>query len=110
MGVCLNTKRLILKDLTDQDLPDLQRIAFDPVVMRYVLIRWDDATQVASFLQRGIEEAAAYNRMAYIFSVRTKETGGFAGLTFLEIDPQMRSTAEVGCVLYQEYWKRGYAS
>jgi ribosomal-protein-alanine N-acetyltransferase len=106
----IKTERLILEDLTEQDLANIRRIANDPSVMRYVLIWLENDEQVVSFLQRGIDESKRADRMAYFLAVRIQGTGYFAGLTFLEIDPELKSTAEVGIVLLKDYWSNGYAS
>lgn len=110
MAFCIQTERLILEDLTEQDLANIQRIANDPLVMRYVLIWLENDDQVVNFHKRGIDESKRADRMAYVLAVRIPGTGDFAGLTFLEIDSEMKSTAEVGCVLLKEYWAIGYAS
>jgi [ribosomal protein S5]-alanine N-acetyltransferase len=110
MGFCMKTERLVLEDLTMQDLADIRKIANDKHVMRYVLLDLEDDDQVVSFLERGIDESKRAGRMAYLFAVRIPGTGNFAGLSFIEIDPVLKSTAEVGCVLHKEYWENGYAS
>jgi RimJ/RimL family protein N-acetyltransferase len=103
------TERLFLEDLNWHDLANIQRIARDPMVMRYVLVWLEDDEQVAAFLQRGIEEATRAERKSFVLAARMQGTGEFAGLTFLEIDPDQGSTGEVGCVLLPEYWANGYA-
>ena len=110
MVFCIKTERLILEDLTAQDLGNLQRLANDSLVMRYVLLGLENDGQVAGFLERGIEESKRADRMAYVLAVRIPGSGDFAGLTFLDIDAELKSTAEVGCVLFEEYWANGYAS
>ena len=110
MGFTITTERLILEDLTVQDLAGIQRIARDPDVMRYVLIWLENDEQVVGFLQHAVDESRRADRMGYILAVRIPETGEFAGFTMLEIDPDQRRTAEVGCILLQEYWENGFAS
>jgi [ribosomal protein S5]-alanine N-acetyltransferase len=110
MSFRLTTERLILEDLTDQDLGNIQRIARDPLVMRYVLIWLENDEQIAGFLQHGIEASLMANRIDYVLAVRIPGTGDFAGFVMLEIDPEQTSTAEVGCILLPDYWKAGYAS
>lgn len=105
MGFCITTERLLLEDLTEQDLAGIQRIARDPDVMKYVLIWLENDEQVAGFLQHAIDESQREgDRRDYLFAVRIPGTGAFAGLTFIEIDPELKSTAEVGYVLLPEYW------
>lgn len=110
MVFSLTTERLILDDLTQHDLAGIQRIARDPLVMRYVLIWLENDEQVAGFLQHGIEESQRAGRKAYLLAVRMPATGDFAGLAFIEIDPELKSTAEVGYILLPEFWNVGYAS
>ncbi|MDO9324523.1 MAG: GNAT family N-acetyltransferase, partial [Methanoregula sp.] len=110
MVFSLTTERLILDDLTGQDLAGLQRVARDPCVMQYVLIWLENDEQVAGFLQHGIEESLRSDRQDYLLAVRVPGTGAFAGFVLLEIDPDQKSTAEVGYILLPEYWKCGYAS
>jgi ribosomal-protein-alanine N-acetyltransferase len=110
MGFCFGTERLILADLTKDDLPNLQRIARDYLVMRYVLISLESDEHIGDYLQHALDESERAGRRDYILAVRIPETGEFAGLTSMEIDPRQTSTAEVGCVLLPAYWKKGYAS
>lgn len=108
MGFCLKTARLILEDLTDHDLENIQKIARNPDLMRYVLIWLDNDEQIADFLKRAVEESRQAERLGYVLAARVAGTGEFAGLTFLEIDPGLRSTGEVGIVLLAEYQACGY--
>ncbi len=110
MGISIRTGRLILDDLNRHDLLNIMRLVEDPAVMRYVLMELRNDEEVIRFFRRGIEESEKKDRMSFIFAIRTPGTGAFAGLAFLEIDPVSKSTAEVGCVLHQDYWGKGYAS
>jgi [ribosomal protein S5]-alanine N-acetyltransferase len=106
----ITTERLVLEDMTDQDLVGIRRIARDPRVMRYVLIWLENDEQVARFLQHAIDESRNAGRLDYVLAARIPATGDFAGFVMLEIDPEQPGTAEVGCILLPDYWKTGYAS
>lgn len=106
----LRTERLVLEDLNEGDLVNIRRIANDSDLMRYVLIWLENEEQIAGFLRRGIDEAKKPDRIAYVLAARVIGTGGFAGLTFLEIDPEQKSTGEVGIVLLPEYQASGYGT
>jgi len=110
MVFSLTTERLDLTDMTGGDLLKIRRIARDPGVMRYVLIWLENDEDVAGFLNHAISEAQAEGRMQYHLAIRIRQTGAFAGIALLDIDPVLRTTAEVGCILLPEYWKAGYAS
>jgi [ribosomal protein S5]-alanine N-acetyltransferase len=110
MEFTITTERLILGDMTVRDLANIQRIARDPVVMRYVLIWLENDEQVAEFLCHAIDESMQENRLDYLLAIRLPATGEFAGTAFIEIDPDQKTTAEVGCVLLPAYWNAGYAT
>ena len=110
LSFCIPTERLILEDLTGQDLVNIQRIARDPHVMKYVLIWLENDEQVAEFLQHAIDESQRADRMDYVLASRIPATGDFAGLTFIEIDRELKSTAEVGIVLLPDFCNAGYGS
>ena len=110
MVFSLTTERLALQDLNEQDLGGIQQIARDPAVMKYVLIWLENDEQVAGFLQRAIDTSLQASRMNYLLAVRVRGTGELAGIVLFEIDPELKSTAEAGCILLPRFWKRGYAS
>jgi len=110
LSFAIPTERLVLEDLTAVDLPDLRRIAKDRGLMKYVLLWLENDEQIEAFLKDAIDEAAKERRMDYVLAVRDPATGEFAGLTFIEIDRQLTSTAEFGIVLLPEYCKNGYGS
>jgi len=108
MAFRLTTERLILDDLSEGDLDNIRRIAYNREVMRYVLVWLENEDQIAGFLQRGIDGAKRIDRTSYVLAARVANNGEFAGLTFLEIDPEQKSTGEVGIVLLPEYQAYGY--
>lgn len=110
MGFGIRTERLLMEDMTAEDLPNVRRIARDRDVMRYVLIWLENDEQIAAFHQRAVDESQSAGRMEYMFAVRIPGTGEFAGISFLEIDPLLKSTAEAGYILLPDYWNAGYAT
>ena len=110
MCLPLVTPRLVLTDLTMDDLPSLRQVASDPDFRKYVLIWLDTEEQIADFLRHAIDETGSKSRRDYILAARSQETGAFAGLTFLEIDHQCPGTAEVGIVLLPAFCRNGYGT
>ena len=106
----LKTERLVLEDLTPDDLASIQRIARNRDVMKYVLIWLENDEQVAGFVQHAIDESQRKDRRDYVLAARRLGSQAFVGLTFIGIDPGEPGTAEVGYVLLPEYWGAGYAS
>ena len=110
MSLTIATRRLVLSDLVPDDLPSLRQVARDPDFRKYVLIWLDTEDQIEDFLRHAMDEAGSENRLDYIHAARAKETGAFAGLTFIEIDRQYPGTAEVGIVLLPEFCRNGYGT
>jgi RimJ/RimL family protein N-acetyltransferase len=110
MSFSITTERLLLSDLTEHDLAGIRRIARDRDVMRYVLLWLENDEQVLAFHRNAVDESRQADRMEYMFAVRLPGNGAFAGISFLAIDPELKSTAEVGYVLLPEYWNSGYAT
>lgn len=110
MGFSILTERLILDDMNSDDLPNIMRVAEDTLVMKYVLIWLENDEQIQSYLKHAIEESKKKDRRDYVLAVRLLQTREFAGISFIEIDPHLKTTAEIGCVLLQDYWNYGYAS
>lgn len=75
-----------------------------------MLIWLESDEQIAAFLQNAIDEAGKDDRRDYILAARSEDTGEFAGLTFIEIDREHRSTAEMGIALLPEFCRNGYGS
>jgi len=110
MAFSITTERLVLTDLTPKDLDNIRLIARDRELMKYVLIWLENDEQVAAFLRNAIDESLRKDRMDYVLAARNPATGEFAGLTFIEIDRELKSTAEVGIVLLSDYCNTGYGS
>ncbi len=110
MVFSLTTERLVLEDLTSEDLANVQGIAWNRDVMKYVLIWLEDDEQVAGFLDHAIDESRREGRRDYVLAAQLPGSREFVGLTFIEIDPGEPGTAEIGYVHLPEYWNNGYAS
>lgn len=106
----LTTGRLILEDLQERDRSNLRLLARDPAFQKYVLIWLDTEEQIERFLRHAIEEANAGDRQDYSLAAREKDTGAFAGLTFIEIDPRYPTSAEFGIALLPAFCKNGYGT
>ena len=106
----IETGRLALEDITERDFPDIRRIARDREIMRYVLLWLEDDEQIDTYVQHAIKEAQNPDRKDFILAARSADTREFAGLTFIEIDRYLGSTAEVGIVLPPAYSRSRYGT
>lgn len=103
----LETQRLILREMTQEDYPALAKILQDPQAMfAYEHAFSDEETQ--AWLNRMLER---YRNDGFgLWAVELKETGemiGQCGLTKQDVEGQM--VLEIGYLFQRAHWKRGYA-
>lgn len=104
----LETKRLILQEMTRGDFPSLCKILQDDDVMYAYEGAFNDA-EVQSWLDKQLENYKEYG--FGLWAVVLKETGvmiGQCGLTMQNYDSG--KVLEVGYLFQKEYWHHGYAS
>lgn len=105
----LETQRLLLREMTDEDFPALCRMLQDPEVMYAYEHAFPD-DEVWDWLRRQQER---YRRDGFgLWAVVEKATGrmvGQCGLTLQNLG-EGRREPEVGYLLEQAVWHKGYAT
>lgn len=104
----LETKRLILREMTQKDFVSLCKILQDENVM-YAYEGAFNKTEVQSWLDKQIENYKEYG--FGLWAAVLKETGvmiGQCGLTMQNYNGS--KVLEIGYHLQREYWHHGYAS
>ena len=104
----IETERLILREMTFDDLPALRAIVQDEQTMYAWNGAWDEEEtidglekQVKSYRENG------FGRWA----VTLKETGNVIGVCgLLWIDTDKETVLEIGYLFNRVYWHKGYAS
>lgn len=104
----LETPRLILREMTDDDFSALHLILSDPETMRYYPQPYDEA---------GVRRWIAWCRDSYekhgfgLWAVVLKETGEFIGDCGISLQPiHGQWLPEIGYHIRKDHWRRGYAS
>lgn len=104
----METERLILRELTQQDYPDLCEILQDEQTMYAYEHAFSDQ-EAQEWLDRQIDR---YKKDGFgLWAVLEKETGiflGQAGLTMQDIGGEL--VPEIGYLFKRKYWHQGYAS
>ena len=103
----IETKRLILRQFTNDDFFELKKILSDEETMKYYPKPYDD-----SMVQRWIEwNLDNYQKYGFgLWAICLKESGQFVGdcgLTMQNIDGEI--LPEIGYYINKRYWRRGYA-
>ena len=107
MREILNTRRLSLREMTEDDLGDLREILQDPEVM-YAYEHDFSEEDVRAWLSR---QQARYRKDGFgLWAVTLRATGemvGQAGLTWQDCEGE--PVLEVGYLLKKRFWHQGYA-
>jgi len=108
-GTVLETERMVLRKLCQDDVDHLQRIFSDPETMRYY-----PGTKEVEETKRWIEkQLASYKQQGYgLWACHLKETGEFVGqcgLLFWE-DIAGEEEVEIGYLFVRQHWKKGLAT
>lgn len=107
MKEVLRTERLILREMTWEDLPDLAQILQDPQVMYAYEHDFTDE-DVKQWLSRQLDRYAKYGFGLWAAVLQSSgEMVGQAGLTYQ--DCEGTQVLEVGYLLKRRFWHQGYA-
>lgn len=108
MNEILRTPRLILRELTGEDLEDLKEIHQDEETMTAYAHAFSEE-EVKAWLQRNLERYAQDG--IGLWAVILRETGEFVGevgLTWQKVEGE--TLMEVGYLLKRSCWHQGYAT
>lgn len=104
--VKLETGRLILRELTEADIPLLTPIMSDEETMQYYPMKFD-APYIRKWLANSME---SYRKHGFgRWGIIVKETGAFigdSGITYHILDGE--NLPELGFRLCRAYWRHGY--
>ena len=104
----LETKRLILREMKQDDLPALQGILQDEETMYAYNGAFDEA-ETQAWLDRQLSRYAQYG--FGLWAVVLKESGGMIGQCGLTMQPwRGDEVLEVGYLFNRAFWHHGYAT
>lgn len=108
----LKTKRLILRDLTNNDKKCLVKHLNNLNISRWLALvpypyTLDDANW---FIGHCSSKAKEKPRLNYSFGIELKEKSGIIGMMGLEDVDRKTKTAEIGYWISEDYWRKGYVS
>lgn len=108
MKKVLETERLYLREMTENDLADLALILQDPEVMYAYEHAFSDA-EVRAWLEK---QLANYRNLGFgLWAVVLKENDVMVGQCGLTMQPVLeREVLEIGYLFKRAYWHQGYAS
>ena len=106
----IETKRLILREMTQGDYAALSAILQDPEVMYAYNGAFSDA-EVQEWLDRQLTRYRQYDHRFGLWAVVLKETGKMIGQCGLTMQPwKERQVLEIGYLFRKDHWHQGYAT
>lgn len=107
----LETERLILKEISPDDLDCIHALHSIPETDRYNTLGIPQSLQqTETLLTEWLAEQNKMPRSFSRFSIFLKDTGTFIGLTGLNIRPPKYRSSEIWYKFDIAYWKMGYAT
>ena len=103
------TERLVLREVTPDDVPALFGVFGDPVVCRYRLRPAIPDLAAAAALQADIARRFAEREM-FQWGIAERDTGTLVGTCTLHALSEEHRRAEVGYTLARAAWGRGYVA
>lgn len=108
--VTLETPRLVLRELGDDDATAIQVYAGDAEVVRYLDWGPNALEDTVRFLATSRTARGAAPRTAYHLAVVLKTTGRLIGGCRIEIRSPANGSGDLGYVLDRQHWGHGYAT
>lgn len=106
----IETERLILREMTEDDLPALSKILQDKEVM-YAYEHAFPAAEVREWLDRQMRRYQEYDHKSGLWAAVLKETNEMIGQCGLTLqDYRDKLVPEIGYLFRKEFWHRGYAT
>jgi RimJ/RimL family protein N-acetyltransferase len=108
--VVLDTHRLLLRELRDEDTTAIHAYASDAEVVRY--LDWGPNTpeETAQFLALARTTREAVPRTTYHVAIALRDAGELVGGCRIEIRSAANGAGDLGYVLARSHWGRGYAT
>jgi RimJ/RimL family protein N-acetyltransferase len=108
--VVLDGLSVLLREFRSSDAPAAHGWVGDPDAVRYVPLGPLDTAGSVEYVEQLIAEAKRDPRDAYTLAIVEKDSGEVIGSVALGIDSRAHRRAELGYILRQDRWGRGYAT
>ena len=104
----IETKRLILREMTEEDFAPLYRVLADRELMQHYPYTFDEA-RVRDWIHKNIERYQIFGFGLWAVCLKeTSEMIGDCGLTMQNINGQIKP--EIGYHIHRDHWRKGYGS
>lgn len=105
--VVCNGERLVLREVTEDDVTALHAIYGDPAATQHVPFAPRSLPEVAGLVDDAMEAAAAEPRRLYVLAVIDAGRLDVIGVARLLVEAEHPHSAEIGFGLHRDQWGRG---
>jgi ribosomal-protein-alanine N-acetyltransferase len=107
----VETARLVIRELAENDIEALHAWRRDPAYRRYLPMPRQTRAAVEAELDAILRDQADYRRLRYLLGVVERKSGRLLGEAILKLSPALRHRqAEVGWAVAEEAKGLGYAT
>ena len=111
MTSIINTKRIVLKKFTENDVDLLFELDSDPEVMKYITLgKTKTLNEVKNKFMPRVMQSYKNGKDYGIFSAYLITNNSFIGWFQFEPDKSIKDAVEIGWRLKKECWGNGYAT
>jgi RimJ/RimL family protein N-acetyltransferase len=104
----INTKRLKLREITQQDFQAVHEYASDPETVKYMPFGPNTEEETQEFINRNLKRQQDDPRTDYGFGIILKTENRFIGACGIHGVSEVQ--ASIGYILNRRYWSHGYAT
>ena len=106
----LESERLLLREFTIQDWPDVNAYTSDPEVVKYMAFGPTTEAETREHLSQCVATASEQPRRIYELAVVLRAEHRLIGTVTLALHPHERRHASFSYLLHRQYWGHGYAT
>ncbi|MEJ7693763.1 GNAT family protein [Daejeonella sp.] len=107
----LNTIRLIIRELTDEDIQNVHELHSMPQTDEFNTLGIPETLLVTTELvEKWVAESQQHLRNSYVFCIQRKETSEFVGLIAISLGKINFRNAEVWFKIHADHWNKGYTT
>jgi ribosomal-protein-alanine N-acetyltransferase len=107
-NLLLETERLILREVKEEDWQSVHEYGSDPEVVRYLTFGPNTEDETKAFISRVLANQKEQPRLSYSCALVIKSTNKLIGICAIHVVSVENREGEIGYGLNRVYWKKGY--
>lgn len=110
MALPIETRRLTIREYTDNDWPDVYAYVREDVFWRFQAGEAPTEDKVKALIQWAVREQKIAPRVNYFLAVTETNSGDLIGEAVMKCLPPGHGQGEIGFGIARAHWQKGYAT